>query len=127
MTKTVDTESPEFAVALAKAMAALTGKKTKKAKSKGRTKPTPEETAARMAANDAECIKVFTAAGYKDVKPRVNVLSYGKVKPDGTVTGWLGKGRKVKKGEKTHHVGPFRLFHIDQTEVTPAAAESTVH
>lgn len=76
----------------------------------------------RKAANDAECIKVFTAAGYADVQPRVNVLTYGKEKPDGTKTGWLGKGRKVKAGEKSYQVGPFRLFHEDQTEVIPAVA-----
>lgn len=88
-------------------------------KGKGREKSTPEVKAARQAANDAECIKVFTAAGFKDVQPRVNVLTYGKVKPDGTVTGWLSKGRKVRAGEKSLQVGPFRLFHIDQTDEIP--------
>lgn len=105
--------------AVAKALGAnlaLKQPRKRKAKGKGRVKSTPEEKAARMAANDAECIKVFTAAGYKDVKPRVNVLTYGKEKPDGTVTGWLGKGRKVKAGEHGHKVGPFNLFHVDQTE-----------
>jgi len=132
MAKTPDTDTDTaIAAAVAKALAGLQQAKkprAKKAKGKGRVKPTLEETAAHMAANDAECIRVFTAAGFKDVKPRVNVLTYGKVKPDGTVTGWLGKGRTVKKGEKSHQVGPFRLFHEDQTEVTPAAKEaSTIH
>lgn len=84
------------------------------------SKTTPELSAERKAAIEAEVIKVFTAAGFKDVQPRVNVLTYGKVKKDGTVTGWLGKGRKVKEGEKSHHVGPFRLFHVDQTEALEA-------
>lgn len=90
-----------------------------------REKPSPEVTAARKASNDAECVKVFEAAGYKDVQPRVNVLTYGKVKPDGTVTGWLAKGRKVKAGEKAHSVGPFKLFHVDQTE--PLEIKAAVH
>ena len=77
-----------------------------------------------MDANDAECIKVFTAAGYKDVQPRVNVLTYGKVKPDGKITGWLGVGRKVKAGETGHRVGPFVLFHIDQTDPLKADGEA---
>ena len=118
-------EGTAMAEALAKAIAGMNGKTSRKTKkAKGRVKPTPEVTAARMAANDAECIKVFTAAGFKDVQPRVNVLTYGKQKPDGSLTGWLGKGRRVKKGEKHHRVGPFRLFHESQTE--PLTAD-TVH
>jgi len=66
------------------------------------------ERAARRKANDEECIRVFKAAGYKVVEPRFNVLTYKK---------WLEKGRRVKKGEKSLSVGPFKLFHEDQTEV----------
>ena len=62
----------------------------------------------RRKANDQECIRVFRAAGYKVVEPRFNVLTYKK---------WLEKGRRVKKGEKGFPVGPFKLFHEDQTEV----------
>ena len=116
MTKTADVAlSPE----VMKAIAALMKQPAKRAK------PTAEETEARRATNDAECIKVFKAAGYDDVRPRENVLTYGKVKPDGTVTGWLAKGRKVKAGEKAHTVGPFRLFHELQTEIIPV--EGVVH
>ena len=42
------------------------------------------------------------------VEPRFNVLTYKK---------WLEKGRQVKKGEKGFSVGPFKLFHKDQTEL----------
>lgn len=84
-----------------------------------RVKPTAEETAARIAANDAECVRVFKAAGFKVVEPRFNVLTYGK---------WIEKGRRVRPGEKSHRVGPFSLFHEDQTdtliaEAKPAKAE----
>lgn len=119
MTKTVDAGfNAAVAEAVAQALAGMNGtKRVRKTKGKGREKPTPEVTAARKAANDAECIKVFTAAGYKDVQPRVNVLTYGKEpQADRPATGWLAQGRKVKKGEKSHQVGPFRLFHFDQTE-----------
>jgi hypothetical protein len=69
---------------------------------------TPEQSEARRKANDEECIRVFKAAGYKVVEPRFNVLTYKK---------WLENGRRVKKGEKAFSVGPFKLFHEDQTEV----------
>ena len=67
-----------------------------------------KESEARRKANDEECIRVFKAAGYKVVEPRFNVLTYKK---------WLEKGRRVKKGEKGFSIGPFKLFHEDQTEV----------
>jgi hypothetical protein len=67
-----------------------------------------KESETRRKANDQECIRVFKAAGYKVVEPRFNVLTYKK---------WLEKGRRVKKGEKGFPVGPFKLFHEDQTEV----------
>jgi hypothetical protein len=66
------------------------------------------ESEARRKANNEECIQAFKAAGYKVVEPRFNVLTYKK---------WLEKGRRVKKGEKGFSVGPFKLFHEDQTEV----------
>ena len=95
------------------------GKKSKKAK--GRTTLSEAEKAVYAAKNDADCIAIFTKAGYKDVQPRVNVLTYGKVKPDGSKTGWLSMGRQVKKGEKAVRVGPFALFHVLQTEEIPLA------
>lgn len=111
------TKIPDTAMAdqLLKAAAALIGANGTK-----KVKATDGEKAARMAANDAECVRVFTAAGYKDVQPRVNVLTYGKEKPDGTKTGWLSQGRRVKRGEKGLRVGPFNLFHVDQTEALDA-------
>ncbi len=66
-----------------------------------------KESEARRKANDEECIRVFKAAGFKVVEPRFNVLTYKK---------WLEKGRRVKKGEKGFSIGPFKLFHEDQTE-----------
>jgi hypothetical protein len=81
-----------------------------------------KESEARRKANDEECIRVFKAAGYKVVEPRFNVLTYKK---------WLEKGRQVKKGEKGFSVGPFKLFHEDQTDVkgsldSPLPIESVI-
>ena len=93
-----------IAAAVAKALNGKTAKRGKQAKGKGREKLTDEQRAGYMAANDAACIAAFTKAGFADVKPRINVLTYG----------------KVKKGEKAIRVGPFALFHESQTEVLAA-------
>ena len=86
-------------------------------KGKGREKLTDAEKAVFMAKNDAGCIETFTAAGYKDVQPRVNVMTYDK---------WISNGRRVKKGEKSLRVGPFNLFIVDQTEpLAPTVAAPT--
>lgn len=92
-------------------------KRGKRGKAKRGAAPLSEaEKAAFMANNDAECVKVFTKAGYTDVQPRVNVLTYNK---------WIEKGRKVKKGEKSVRVNGFALFHANQTEALPAAPAVT--
>jgi hypothetical protein len=70
-----------------------------------RGKLTDEQKAEFMAKNDVECVRVFTEAGFKDVRPRENVLTFRK---------WDAKGR-VPKGSHGYKVGPFTLFHIDQT------------
>jgi hypothetical protein len=111
------TEIQQLIAALAqmgigKPQKAKSGRKVK-AKGRGRQKLTEAEKAVFMAKNDAACVETFTAAGYKDVQPRINVLTYDK---------FILQGRMVKKGEKSLRVGPFNLFHIDQTSpIVPAA------
>lgn len=91
----------------------------------GRAKFTEAEKEAFKAQNDAECVKAFTKAGYRDVQPRVNVMTYGKRDASGkAVSGWLAQGRMVRKGEKAIKVGPFSLFHVTQTD--PLVAETVV-
>lgn len=77
-----------------------------KARSGGRKKLTDDEKAANRAKVDVETIQKFTAAGYKDVKPRENVRTYNK---------WIESGRMVNKGQKSIKCGSFPLFHLDQT------------
>jgi len=112
-----------IAEGVAAAMAST--KKGKQAKGKaGGRKKTDEEKAAARVKTDAEVLKVFTKAGFKDVVPRETVRTYKK---------WLEAGRIVKKGEKNHKVGSFPLFHISQTEPIVAQPQpqqetaSTVH
>ena len=78
-----------------------------------RGKLTDEQKAEFMAANDAECVRVFTKAGFTNIKQRENVLTFKK---------WLAQGR-VPKGQHGHKVGPFTLFHIDQTVPAEDRAE----
>ncbi len=110
---------------IAAAMAAQPQKNAKGKKKAGAPRLSDEEKAKKRAAVDAETVKNFKAAGYKDVQPRVNVLTYGKLNDDGTFSGWLGQGRRVKKGEKAIKCGSFPLFHKDQTE--PFKMQGTVH
>jgi hypothetical protein len=98
---------------LLKALGIVAPPQRKAKKAKGKRVPlTDEMKAAYKVKNAAECIKVFTAAGYADVQPYVNVLPYG----GGRTPGWLEQGRKVKAGEKAVRVNGYPLFHEDQTE-----------
>ena len=102
---------------LAKAVAsALTADKPKAKKGK---KPLSEaERAAFRSANDAICVEAFTKAGFKDVQPRVNVMTYKR---------FVEAGRKVRPGEKSTKVGPFALFHVSQTDVIPLAEQNAAN
>jgi alpha-galactosidase/6-phospho-beta-glucosidase family protein len=60
---------------------------------------------------DKACVRAFRKAGFDDVKPRVNCLTYDK---------WVKEGRRVKASEKGIRVRNFRLFHITQTETISA-------
>lgn len=96
--------------------------KVNKAGSRGRKPLTDEQRAANRARIDAQTIANFKAAGYEDVQPRVNVMTYNK---------WVEAGRRVKKGAKAIKCGNFPLFHLDQTEPLtapqPEETASTVH
>jgi hypothetical protein len=102
----MDVDKNDLLKALAQIVNRGAAKKTRGAK-KARGPLTEEQKAAYRAQNDAECVKIFTAKGYSDVQPRVNVMTYNK---------WIEAGRKVKKGEKSIKVGGFSLFHKNQTE-----------
>ncbi len=75
-----------------------------------KTKATEADVQKAVDRNTAACIKAFNDAGFANVQPRVNVLTFDK---------WLDKGFTVNKGEKAVQVGNFKLFHQDQVEATP--------
>ena len=122
MSNTVTLKADDLQAMIATAVAtALTSAKTSKkgVKAKGRKPLTDEQRAANKAKVEAETVKNFKAAGYEDVQPRVNVMTYNK---------WIENGRRVKKNEKAIKCGSFPLFHVDQTEpLVPERVEGTVH
>ncbi len=52
-------------------------------------------------------VKAFRRAGFGEVKPRVDTLTYGK---------WVEQGFKAKAGEHAIKVRNLRLFHRSQVE-----------
>ena len=109
MTETVSVTKDDLASMIAAAVAAAVASKPKKAKGeKAARKPlTDEQKAERRAKVDEATLTNFKAKGYKDVQPRVNVMTYDK---------WIENGRRVRKGEKSVKCGSWPLFHLDQTD-----------
>jgi hypothetical protein len=73
---------------------------------------------------DIMVLKAFKKAGYGEVKPREDVMTYNK---------WLASGHKLRTGERATKVKQFRLFHKSQVdyvsippkEAAPSEAEVT--
>lgn len=107
VTVTPETLAAMIAQAVAAAMPQKGSKKAKGDKKPGRKPLTDEQKAANRAKTDLATVTNFTAKGFKDVQPRVNVMTYNK---------WIENGRRVKKGEKSTICGSFALFHYSQTE-----------
>jgi uncharacterized protein (DUF4415 family) len=65
---------------------------------------------------DILVVKAFKRAGFGEVQPRIDVMTYNK---------WLASGHKVKPGERATKVKQFRLFHRSQVEAValPSKAE----
>lgn len=117
VTLTKDTLAEMMKEAVATALAAQAT--TKKAKGKpGAKVKTEEEKAAARAKTEKLAVTAFAKAGFKDVTPRVDVMTYNK---------WVENGRRVKKGEKAVKVGSFALFHVSQTEPLANEKTETVH
>ncbi len=94
-------------------------KPTKSGKRQRSKTTTPKDEAAieqSRLKNNELTVQAFTTAGYTDVQPRVNVLTYGK---------WEEQGRRVRKGEKSVRVGNFALVHITQTDPITAEAPAS--
>lgn len=116
------TQNAAIQAAVAAAVSALatngTGRKAKGRgrRGQGRVKQDDATLQANAARNAKEAEDMFAKLGFKDNRSHETILTYGKVK-DGVASGWLGKGRIVKAGEKSHKhpTANYPLFHIDQT------------
>lgn len=107
--QTVSVSPTDLAAMIAQAVAAAMPAKKAKAtgEKKQRAPLTEEQKAERRAKVDEQTLVAFKAKGYKDVQPRVNVMTYDK---------WIENGRRVRKGEKSVKCGSWPLFHLDQTD-----------
>ena len=61
----------------------------------------------RQLKTDVAVCKAFKKAGFGQVVPRVDCMTYNR---------WMANGFKVKPGEKSVKVAQFRLFHKSQVE-----------
>lgn len=100
---TFDLNDPTLQAIIAQAVAAAVAQRDAQQASS-----TKADSSAKM---EALTLKAFKKAGFTDVQPRVNTLTYNK---------WLEQGRIVKEGEKAIKAKNLRLFHVSQTRpVTP--------
>ena len=115
---TADALQEMIQTAVAQAVAAAQPAKKAKGGKPGPKVKTEEEKAAARAKTDKEAVAAFAKAGFKDIVPRVDVMTYNR---------WIENGRRVKKGEKSVKVGSFPLFHISQTDPLVPETTGTVH
>lgn len=116
----------EALVAMLGPMLAKQAKGRKTRSDKGFTKQAMQDaqtTDERKAAFAAATVAAFAKAGFPNVTPKVDVMTYGKeANGDKPATGWLSVGRKVKAGEKSVRVKVkgmagkgIPMFHVSQT------------
>jgi hypothetical protein len=70
-----------------------------------RAKATTKGEVSTAIKNDQACLKIFSKAGFKNVQPRVNVLTFRR---------WLEQGLRPAEGARSLKVNGLRLFHRDQ-------------
>lgn len=106
---TFDLNDPTLQAIIAQAVAAAVAKRDAQQASSAKA-----DSSAKM---EALTLKAFRKAGFDDIKPRENILTYGK---------WIEAGRKVKEGEKSVKVKNLRLFHVTQTNPITAKEKAAI-
>lgn len=69
----------------------------------------------RSLRNEIDTVKAFQKAGFKNVKPHVNVKTFNR---------WVAEGRRPIEGSKSLTVANLRLFHVTQTREITAAEKA---
>jgi uncharacterized protein (DUF4415 family) len=87
--------------AMAASMAELAALKAQAAKPSAATNGKSDVSAK----NDLAVLRTFKRQGFKDIQPRVNVLTFRK---------WLEHGYRPKEGSKAVKVSNLRLWHVSQ-------------
>lgn len=110
---TITVSKSDLAAMIAKAVAAAlsNGKAVPHGAGAGLGKAVPntlvDGKTERQLKTDVAVCKAFKKAGFGQVIPRVDCMTYNR---------WMAQGFKVKPGEKSVKVAQFRLFHKSQVE-----------
>lgn len=104
MTKTVNISKADLAAMIAAAVAQALQAKPK---ADDPANTLVDGKTERQIKIDIAVCRAFKKAGFGEVKPREDVMTYNR---------WMANGYKVKTGEKSVKVKQFRLFHKSQVE-----------
>jgi len=55
--------------------------------------------------NEIQTVRAFQKAGFKDIRPHINVLTFNK---------WIERGYRPVEGSKSLKINNLRLFHVSQ-------------
>lgn len=108
---TITVSKSDLAAMIAQAVAAALSNGTHKAEAKVPANTLVDGKTERQLKTDVAVCKAFKKAGFGEVKPREDVMTYNR---------WMANGFKVKPGEKSVKVKQFRLFHKSQVEFVGA-------
>ena len=107
--KSITVSKSDLAAMIAQAVAAALSNATGEAKVVANT--LVDGKTERQLKTDVAVCRAFKKAGFGNVVPREDVMTYNR---------WMANGFKVKPGEKSVKVKQFRLFHKSQVEFVGA-------
>lgn len=108
---TITVSKSDLAAMIAKAVAAALTNGSHAVEAKPVANTLVDGKTERQLKTDVAVCKAFKKAGFGEVKPREDVMTYNR---------WMANGFKVKAGEKSVKVMQFRLFHKSQVEFVGA-------
>jgi hypothetical protein len=109
MAKTISMTQEELSKLIAEGVAQAMAAEREKVAAEAAARP--KGRSEQSLRNEDACIRAFARAGFGNVTPHVDVLTFNK---------WLDQGYRVKKGEQSVAVKSLRLFHKSQVEKVSA-------